>query len=88
MPLRTFVAFVFFVVCILKEKFNSLGQIHNAYTVYVPRGDVSKAVGQKKRNKTRICNEFKISKLVFVEDDSLKAPDDLWVQERRMTECT
>ena len=73
---------------ILKEKFNSLGQIHNAYTVYVPRGDVSKAVGQKKRNKTRICNEFKISKLVFVEDDSLKAPDDLWVQERRMTECT
>lgn len=73
---------------ILKEKFDSLGQIHNAYTVYVPRGDVSKAVGQKKRNRTRICNEFKISKLVFVEDDSLKAPDDLWVQERRMTECT
>ena len=73
---------------ILKEKFNSLTQKSDSYTVYVPRGDVSKAIGQKKRNKIRICDEFKITKLVFVEDDSLKASNELWVQERRTTECT
>ena len=73
---------------ILKEKFNSLTQRSDSYTVHVPRGDISKAIGQKKRNKIRICDEFNITKLVFVEDDSLKAPENLWVQERRTTECT
>lgn len=40
-------------------------------TVYVPRGCVSKAVGQKKRNKLRICQKYAISRIKVLEKNQI-----------------
>lgn len=40
-------------------------------TVKVPRGAISKAIGQKKNNKLRLIFEFSLSDIFFEEDDSL-----------------
>lgn len=40
-------------------------------TVYVSRGSVSKAVGQKKRNKERICQKYGIRRIKVLEKDDV-----------------
>lgn len=39
-------------------------------TVFVPRGDISMAVGQKKRNKIRIENKYNVKYVKFIEKDN------------------
>ena len=74
---------------IIKEKIYSLKILNGAYlTVFIPRGATSKTVGQRKKNKIRLIDEFDIRELCFIEDDSIKAFDEISVQERKRTECT
>jgi histone acetyltransferase (RNA polymerase elongator complex component) len=40
-------------------------------TVYVSKGSVSKAVGQKKRNKQRICQKYGIRRIKVLEKDEI-----------------
>ena len=40
-------------------------------TVYVPKGCVSKAVGQKKRNKQRICQKYGIRRIKVLEKNQI-----------------
>ena len=55
-------------------------------TVKVPRGSVSKAVGQKKNNKLRLIAEFSLRDISFVEEDHLKGYE---VEcEERKNKCT
>ena len=46
---------------------------NNAFTVFVPRGALSKAIGQKSRNKNRLLSDFALRELSFVEDDKICA---------------
>ncbi len=70
----------------IKEKFISLGnKTKSSYNVIIPRGATSKAVGQSKRNKIRLMKELGIAELRFLEDDSIKALDNILVQERKST---
>ncbi|MBE6541734.1 MAG: radical SAM protein [Ruminococcaceae bacterium] len=43
----------------------------DSLTVFVPRGDISMAVGQKRCNKTKIENKFNLYKIKFIEKDNL-----------------
>lgn len=43
----------------------------DSITVCVPCGAVSAAVGQKKRNKIRLADEYGVRRIKFVEDSSL-----------------
>lgn len=40
-------------------------------TVFVPRGSLSKAIGQKKKNRLRLKNDFSLSDIKFCEDEKL-----------------
>ena len=74
---------------IIKQKIHSLRNTNDAcLTVFIPKGTASKAIGQRKKNKIRLMNEFGFRELRFVEDDSIKAFDEISVQERKRTECT
>ena len=44
-------------------------------TVYVPRGATSRAIGQKKRNKTLLINSLGISDVVFSESCDVEKYD-------------
>ena len=55
----------------------------NSYTIYVPKGHLSKAIGQNKRNKIRLIKDFGLSSLRFLEDDSITAFGFTLVQERK-----
>ena len=46
------------------ETFNSL-------TVYVPKGALSKAIGQSKKNKMRLMCEYSLTNIKFIENDLL-----------------
>ena len=50
---------------------DSLPEIPEICTVYVPDGEISKAVGQKRRNKIRIEYKYNVKKVKFVEKSSL-----------------
>ncbi|MEG1743067.1 MAG: radical SAM protein [Clostridia bacterium] len=41
-------------------------------TVYAPKGEISKAVGQKQKNKQRLIKEFGLKRLIFRECDTLE----------------
>ena len=43
----------------------------SSYTVFVPKGAISKAVGQKSRNKIRLLSDFSLKILKFAEDDKM-----------------
>lgn len=51
---------------------NSLEQIPEICTIYVPDGEISKAVGQKRCNKIRIEYKYNVKKVKFIEKSSLK----------------
>lgn len=40
-------------------------------TIYVPRGEVSKASGQKRLNKSRLQNEYNVKNIKIIENDAL-----------------
>jgi histone acetyltransferase (RNA polymerase elongator complex component) len=44
----------------------------SAVTVSVPKGSLSKAIGQKKKNKLRLISEFSLSDISFKENQTLK----------------
>ena len=62
---------------------------HNASTLFVrvARGCLSKAIGQKKSNTSRLIAEYGFSEVKFKEDDSLSAYE-LKIEEERKRECT
>ena len=73
---------------IIKKKLYSLENKNGiSLVISVPRGAMSKAIGQRKINKTRLIEEFNLKEIRFVEDDSIKAFDDVSVQERKKAEC-
>lgn len=73
---------------IIKKKLHSLENKNGiSLVISVPRGAMSKAIGQRKINKTRLIEEFNLKEIRFVEDDSIKAFDDVSVQERKKAEC-
>ncbi|MBQ8332849.1 MAG: radical SAM protein [Clostridia bacterium] len=47
-------------------------KIPDPCTVYVPQGEISKAVGQNKRNKIRIEYKYNVKKVKFIEKSSLE----------------
>ena len=47
-------------------------QVPEVCTVYVPDGEISKAVGQKRCNKIRIEYKYNVKKVKFIEKSSLK----------------
>ena len=51
---------------------DSLEQVPEICTVYVPDGEISKAVGQKRCNKIRIEYKYNVKKVKFIEKSSLK----------------
>ncbi len=59
-------------------------------TVSVPMGEVSKAVGQRKKNSIRLCKQFELDKIKFVPDASLKLYEikiDSYIPVRRIDNC-
>ncbi len=48
---------------------------HTAVTIYVPTGEISKCVGQKKKNKQKLISEFSLRNLCFKEKSSLHTGD-------------
>lgn len=57
---------------VLKDKLNSMRLSEGAKILSkVPVGALSKAIGQKKKNKLRLISEFSLSDLKFIEDASL-----------------
>lgn len=55
--------------------------------IYIPRGALSKAVGQKKRNKFLLIESFGIKDAVFIESDVLLSKEILIVK-RKENKCT
>lgn len=52
------------------EALDKLEKIPDPCTIYVPAGEISKAVGQKKRNKIRIEYKYNVKKVKFIEKSS------------------
>ena len=55
--------------------------------ISVPRGSLSKVIGQKKNNKKRLISEYGFTDIKFTEDDSLSGYE-LKIEEERKRECT
>ena len=72
----------------IKKEIISLGlNADGLYDVFIPRGTTSKAIGQRRKNKSRLVEEFQIKDLRFIEDDSIKSLDEIRVEERKITTC-
>ncbi len=56
---------------IIRERLSEEPKIKNPI-VFVPRGALSKAIGQKKRNKKILKEEFSLSDVIFAEKENLK----------------
>ncbi len=54
------------------QELDSLDEIPDICTVFIPTGEISKAVGQKRCNKIRIEYKYNVKKVKFVEKSSLK----------------
>lgn len=68
----------------ISKSFSALGDVRGGdITVFVPRGSLSKAIGQGRRNKIRLMDEFHLSRLSFVEDDTITAFGHRLMQERK-----
>ena len=55
--------------------------------IYIPRGALSKAVGQKKRNKFLLIESFGIKDAVFIESDVLSS-EEILIVKRKENKCT
>lgn len=57
---------------IIRKEIISSGFVHNKkVTVFVSRGSLSKAIGQKKKNKLRLIKDFSLDDVKFCEDEKL-----------------
>lgn len=57
---------------IIYKKILHSGLVHNKkVTVFVSSGSLSKAIGQKKKNKIRLIKDFSLLDIVFFEDENL-----------------
>ncbi len=56
-------------ICEIIEK--TEGSIPSEITLYVPKGEISKASGHKQRNKYRIKEKYGIKNIVFVESENM-----------------
>lgn len=57
---------------LMYEKIKNLSPESGAQlTIKVPKGAISKAVGQNKNNKLRLISEFSLANISFIEDDGL-----------------
>ncbi len=72
---------------LIYEKLTAISpKIGGTITVKVPKGSVSKAIGQKKNNKLRLISEFSLKDISFVEEDYLTGYE---VEcEERKNKCT
>lgn len=53
------------------ERLDSLSAEGGELTVYVSRGSVSKAIGQKKRNKLKLCKKYGLSRIKVLEKNEI-----------------
>ena len=59
--------------------------------IAVPRGEISKAVGQKKKNAIRLKDKFSLRDIKFVENDELSIYNvsvKSYIPDRRIDSCT
>ena len=74
---------------LIKKEFESLGETSGRiYNVFVPRGAMSKAIGQRKKNRIRLTQEFSLKDIRFIEDDTIDAFSIRLEQERNRAGCT
>lgn len=60
----------------------------SAVKIYVPCGSVSKAVGQKKKNKLRLIEDFSLAGISFLESPDLSDGEFSLVYDERTNKCT
>ncbi len=70
----------------IKEKIKSVNNLGTRLCVYVARGELSKAIGQKKYNRECIIREYGFSDVRFYEDSALSRFE-LRIEEERKREC-
>ena len=75
---------------LIKERIEDIAtdSFSGKVVVLVSRGALSKAIGQRKRNKFRLVNELNLISLSFSESDELNGYDILIRQEERTDKCT
>lgn len=56
---------------LIYDKLSSMKTENTNIRVFVPRGALSKAIGQKKKNKLRLINDFKLSDIKFTEREDI-----------------
>ncbi len=61
---------------------------HTAVKIYVPHGSVSKAVGQKKKNKLRLIEDFSLAGISFCESHALSDGEFSLAYDERTNQCT
>ena len=71
----------------IKSKLLELSYEAKTLTVFVKKGSLSKAIGQKRNNIHRLIREFGFAEVKIKEDDSLSAYE-LRIEEERKRECT
>lgn len=73
----------------IKEKLSSFGDLaESSVTVNVARGQLSKAIGQKKKNRIRLLNEIGLSDIRFSESDRVSGYGLQIEVEERKYKCT
>ena len=55
----------------IREKLNDIKCKNKILLIKIPRGALSKAIGQKKKNKLRLISEYELKDIIFIEDDNL-----------------
>ena len=67
----------------IERALSSLGSLRDkSLRITVRRGALSKVIGQKRINKTKLIAKFGLANLIFSESDSLSGYDFLIVEER------
>ena len=56
---------------LIYDELSSIKTENTNINVFVPRGALSKAIGQKKKNKLRLINDFKLSDIKFTEREDI-----------------
>ncbi len=76
---------------IISRELEAVGVRGGRVVISVPRGETSKAVGQKKKNSARLRNKFLLCDIKFVEDDKLPTYNvaiKSYIPDRRIDSCT
>ena len=71
----------------IKNRLTKASYDDSVLRINVPKGHLSKAIGQKRCNYNRLIREFGFAEVIFKEDENL--PDyELMIEEERKRECT